>query len=343
MGKEKVILVIDDNDNDFLIIKRHLDNDSNLIYNDGQESVENIIDYIESTKPDVILLDFNLGKNNGLEILKRIQNIISENTISVIMLTNEVNPSVIVECLKCNAGNYLIKDQINKNVLLITIDKAISETNLNRIIREQQEEIAKLATIDAMTGLFNRSCFIEKTEAKIKSLTRSNDFISLIILDIDNFKLVNDNFGHQVGDEVLIITARILRSSLRDTDYIARYGGDEFALCLIESFHSNSTIVIRNHLKKLVEIMKKIETEIMDYLNKINKDKSKSKELDSFDFRVTTSLGMTYLQREWIEFKDLFKEADKNLYISKDAGKNRVTYKDPESHENILVKVGELC
>ncbi len=343
MNKDIIVLVIEDNYDDFLIIKRHLVNEYNLIYNDGQESVEKITDFIERIKPDIILLDYNLGKIKGTDLLINMQDLLAKNTISVIMLTNELKPTVIVECIKCHAGNYLIKDKITKNELLITIEKALSETQLNKIIREQQEEIIKLANFDGLTGLLNRRCFIEKIEDKIKTLTRNNDFISLIILDLDNFKKVNDNFGHHVGDDVLIITAQLLMASLRETDFVARYGGDEFIICLIESFHRDQKIIIENHLNKLIDIMKEIEDDIMDYLNMIDQNKTESMEMGSFDFRVTTSVGMTYQHSERIEFRDLFKEADKNLYISKQNGKNKITYKDPESQEIKILKVAELC
>ena len=134
MNKHK-ILIIDDNENDFYIFSRFLKTDYNILYDSG--TGDNIDNQISTINPDVVLLDYHLGPQEGIDLLKIIKKTVKY--IPVILLTNEASPDVIISCMKNGADDYLIKDQIDKNRLLITINNLIEKYEAHKHIKELEK------------------------------------------------------------------------------------------------------------------------------------------------------------------------------------------------------------
>ncbi len=163
-------------------------------------------------------------------------------------------------------------------------------------------KIAELSSSDGLTKLYNRSYLFEKAKDELKRYKRYKTTFSLIILDIDDFKKVNDQYGHQKGDAILRKLGIVLDGARRDLDICARYGGEEFAIILP---HTNG-----NEAKKIAErIRKKVE----DYFQN--------------DIKITISMGVSNCPESSIVLEDLIKKADDALYESKRSGKNKVTVK----------------
>jgi diguanylate cyclase (GGDEF)-like protein len=157
--------------------------------------------------------------------------------------------------------------------------------------------IRQLATKDMLTGLCNRSHFNDSIQKLISMSIRNHHTFGLLVLDLDNFKQVNDNHGHQQGDEVLIEFANVLTSSLRECDHAFRFGGDEFCCLLIDSDQEANE-----------QIAKRIQSTINEHpLFK--------------EHKVTTSVGATTFDEQDTQ-KSLFKRADMALYEAKHSGKN---------------------
>ncbi|MEI5638990.1 MULTISPECIES: GGDEF domain-containing protein [unclassified Pseudoalteromonas] len=157
--------------------------------------------------------------------------------------------------------------------------------------------VLQLATKDSLTGLYNRSQFSENLEQKIERCRRQHRNFSLMLLDLDNFKQVNDVYGHKAGDDVLQEFARILQSSTRTTDSVFRFGGDEFAVLIDDpAFTTNKVIAER--------IMAEVRGSSM--LAKYN---------------VTTSIGFTLASSHDCA-DNIFARADSGLYRAKAAGRN---------------------
>ena len=157
--------------------------------------------------------------------------------------------------------------------------------------------VLRLATKDALTGLNNRSQFNDSLAQKLERCRRQHRPFSLMLLDLDNFKQVNDNFGHKIGDDVLQEFANVLRSSVRGTDSIFRFGGDEFAL-LIDDPEFTTNKVIADRIMSLV---------------------ASSGLMAQYD--VTSSIGYTLANNQDCE-NEVFARADKGLYKAKAAGRN---------------------
>ncbi len=141
--KLKTILIIDDNEDDYFVIKRYVKKVYNTIYDNG---IINIIELIKKNNPDCILIDYHLGTRKGLELLKEIK-LNEDNKIKnkpVIILTGETNPEIIVECMKNDATDYIIKGEYSANTIIKTITQAIEKNYLKQKIQEQKEEKKKL-------------------------------------------------------------------------------------------------------------------------------------------------------------------------------------------------------
>ena len=157
--------------------------------------------------------------------------------------------------------------------------------------------IRQMATKDMLTGLYNRSHFSDSLHKLISMSLRNEHSFGLLILDLDNFKQVNDKHGHQQGDEVLIEFANLLKSSLRDSDHAFRFGGDEFCCLLIDSDHEANE-----------RVAKRIQTATAQHPLFLK-------------YQVSTSVGATTFNTDDTQHT-MFKRADMALYEAKDSGKN---------------------
>ncbi|ATG77011.1 GGDEF domain-containing protein [Pseudoalteromonas fuliginea] len=157
--------------------------------------------------------------------------------------------------------------------------------------------VLKLATKDTLTGLNNRSQFNDILSQKLENCRRYQRPFSLMLLDLDNFKQVNDNFGHKVGDDTLKEFAKVLCSSIRGTDSVFRFGGDEFSI-LIEDPEFTTNKVVAERIMRLVR-----ESSLMS------------------QYGVTTSIGFTLASSQDCD-NEIFARADKGLYKAKASGRN---------------------
>lgn len=193
---------------------------------------------------------------------------------------------------KCE--NYINKDSYRH---LISLMK-----KLDRSIESFRKEITHTLTYtDELTGLFNRSALEQDMDA-IKFGDIGLDFNHCIaLIDIDNFKCVNDNYGHLAGDDVLECIADIIQSSVRITDKAYRYGGEEIAIMFKDC-----------SLMDAVSVVERLRVEIGDY----------TFISDELELRVTVSIGISKVERSDVTLRDAIDRADKNLYKAKNSGKN---------------------
>ena len=177
-------------------------------------------------------------------------------------------------------------------------------------ISEQNEQLRRLATIDPLTQCLNRRAFFEELENQISAAERKGHSISYVIMDVDHFKSVNDNHGHQVGDEVLRQVSQLLQTTVDNSGLVCRYGGEEFSILL-----PNSSVA---HAADLAEtVRKRIESTPMA------------------DLKVTASFGVVQFALDCSEPLEALDQADKALYVAKRTGRNRIVRWDqiPEATE----------
>jgi len=179
--------------------------------------------------PRLVLLDWNMPEMDGLEVCRLIRKGESSNPPYVIMLTGKGEKSDIVQGLDAGANDYICKPYDNEELLArIRVGRRMVE--LQAALVEARDAMEHQARHDALTGIFNRRAILETLEREISRARREGGKVSVGMLDIDHFKKINDTYGHQVGDEVLVGFVRIVQRSLREYDYTGRYGGEEFLI-----------------------------------------------------------------------------------------------------------------
>ncbi len=168
----------------------------------------------------------------------------------------------------------------------------------------EKREFEQKATKDGLTGLYNHSYFQDVLDAEIERAIRYNNNLSVLMLDIDNFKSFNDTYGHQAGDEVLKHLGKLLEKNRRQSDIIARYGGEEFAVILTETDKDGAAIV-GERINKVVRNM------VVKY--------------KEYELKITVSIGCSELKlKENDSKKELINRADKALYKAKELGKDQL-------------------
>jgi len=170
---------------------------------------------------------------------------------------------------------------------------------LEKLVAQRTEQLERLVNSDSLTGLLNRRAFDERLDLEIQRAQRYNRPLSLLFIDIDHFKRVNDRHGHVIGDEVLRVMATILGNGLRATDAACRYGGEEFVVILVET-DKLEALSIAERLRVAAENTK----------------------LAQLGESTTISIGISSLQSEDLAV-DLIQRADDSMYIAKKNGRNR--------------------
>jgi diguanylate cyclase (GGDEF)-like protein len=186
--------------------------------------------------------------------------------------------------------------QIELSLLAMQAAESVARTRL-------YEHVEKLATTDGLTGLLNRRTFNSQLAARLREAQRYRKHLSLLLVDIDHFKKVNDTHGHPAGDSVLRGVAAVAASQARETDLVARYGGEELALVLPET-DSAGARAIAERLRAAVA--------------------SADHPTEKGHLRVTISLGIATWPGDGAAAEELIEAADKALYRAKQAGRNRV-------------------
>ena len=211
---------------------------------------------------------------------------------------------ILILALFTGVGGYAsitFKKSQDLNVLLYKYQFELEDLVKNRTqeLEEKTEILEELANIDPLTGSYNRRKFLEAAENELKRFKRHGQHFSICMIDIDNFKNINDKFGHDVGDYVIKTIADMVTAEIRTTDSFARWGGEEYIILLPETDIDGS--------EKLAD---KIVNLISDY-DFINVKK------------VTISLGVTTIENESDDVDKIIKRADKGLYQAKNSGKNQ--------------------
>ena len=204
---------------------------------------------------------------------------------------------------------FLFSEQILTSGEMLVQTKDITRQKiLETQLKLSVENLNKLALTDELTQLANRRSFVQSVEQDLNRCVDCSSYVTLLAIDLDHFKIVNDSYGHAAGDEVLRKTAWILRSSIRQYDIAGRLGGEEFAVYL-------GTTDVKTALIIAERIRTTLESFTFDY--------------EGQPINVTASIGLT--SRDcMLSFEQLYTEADEALYLAKTNGRNRVELYKPD-------------
>ncbi len=257
------ILIVDDSPDMRLLIKTLLNNAG---YKDVIVcgSAEEAIKILEGKKIDLILMDIMMPGIDGIEACRMINSRVNLLDIPIIMVTAKDDIEYLKLAFAAGALDYVTKP-FNKIELLARVRSALKlkhemdnrkskEIELKKITQQLAElnaKLQRLSSLDGLTGIPNRRTFDEVLEIELKRAVRNKSPISLIMLDIDHFKLFNDTYGHLKGDDCLKEIAKVLQNSLkRPGDLVARYGGEEFACILPNTDREGAKSVAEKIRKK---------------------------------------------------------------------------------------------
>lgn len=202
----------------------------------------------------IIVLDIRLsGKMTGMDLLKKIKQ--TDPWVNIVMITGYATIDLAVECMKAGAWDFITKPFSNDHFVLI-VKRAVENILLKRIA-SQSDYYKQLSRMDGLTELYNRRLFDTLLKSEILRCKRYSKPFSLFLMDIDNFKTINDRFGHPKGDEVLKAVAQTMKKAGRASDMLFRYGGDEFAFILPETTREGALVFSA----RLMELVQKILVE----------------------------------------------------------------------------------
>ncbi len=266
---------------------------------DGVEGFKLLV----SNEVDLILCDIEMPGIDGLKFLALLQSREDLKEKPIIMLTSHDDIATKVRGLESGASDYITKP-FEPQELVARLKVHLQLKTLQDELRRSNRLLLELAQTDPLTRLCNRRSLTEMLENELNRCQRNATPCSLIMADIDHFKQVNDQYGHQAGDDVLVTVADLLREQLRPYDLAARYGGEEFCLVLPET-----------SLTQAEEVAERIRKRVENYTFKGA----------TADLHLTISLGVATLSGESEQSENkLIRLADEALYLAKNNGRNRV-------------------
>jgi len=275
------------------------------------DTARNALDILEQDSFDLIISDLMMPKMDGITLIKNIKSMRIETPVIVVTAFATIEHAV--ESMKAGAFDFITKpfnyDQIN-----LIIKRALENKRLKKLAMEW-EHYKRLSTCDDLTELFNYRYFNEALENEIQRKKRYNRPLSLMMIDLDNFKTANDMFGHLVGDMVLKQAAALIKRNTRGCDLVARYGGDEFTVILPETSEEEAFIVA-DRIRESVD-----EFSFQTYEGKSISD-------------LSVTIGLSSLPDKSKDKRGLIDTADHAMYQGKAKGKNCVIIYNKEKEDS---------
>jgi diguanylate cyclase (GGDEF)-like protein len=301
------LLLVEDNqaDVEFLAasLRRQRASDVEMV---NVQSLASATERIGSEKFDIVLLDLHLPDASGLECIDAIQAI--DNEIPIVVLSGQDDEEFAVSILNKGAQDYLVKWEGQGRTILRSVRYAIER-------KRSELRLNYMAQFDALTGIPNRQYFNDQLTRATARARRDGRKVTLLFLDLDGFKVVNDTLGHDAGDRLLKEVASRIQRSVRTGDVVARLGGDEFAV-LLEGL--NGPLEVETMANSLLALISQ-PYHIAD------------RQLD-----ITTSIGITMYPNDSADTQMLLKNADIAMYQAKENGRNNVTFFTERMHAELM-------
>jgi two-component system cell cycle response regulator len=292
------ILIVEDNKIDAKLLQRYLHGEPYQIKfaSDGEKAISRS----QQERIDVILLDLLLPGKSGFEVCSTLKEMENTQNIQIVAITGLSDLESKLKGIELGVDDYLIKP-VNMHILRTRVKSLVKKKALLDRLCDKYEMAVHSAITDKLTGLYNRRYFDHFLDFEIKRSSRQNASLALLMIDIDNFKQINDTFGHLFGDKILNKLGDIVKSIIRETDLAARYGGEEFSI-----------VMSNTGLEEAAEIAERMRKAISAY------------NFDIKELPTTVSIGIALYPLDSTSLQDLISNADRALYRAKHEGKNQV-------------------
>ena len=286
------VLIVDDSSTYRQILRSFLEKIHLNIFEacDGEEALSILED---NNSISIVITDYEMPKINGLDLCIKIRETRKKDQLSIIAISSVTKEEIIGKFLRFGANDFIHKP--------FTYDEVVTRINSNLEILDLFAQVKDMANKDFLTGMFNRRYFFDAGKQIFHKNKRKHLPIAVAMLDIDNFKRINDTYGHDVGDDAIKEVHKILTKNLRTSDLVARFGGEEFCVILddIEEMHVH--FVFEN-------IRKAFEKNIIIS--------------HGYEISYTVSIGIYYGILDSLDA--MVQASDKALYEAKEQGRNQI-------------------
>jgi two-component system cell cycle response regulator len=296
------ILIVEDDVKDAKLILNYLHGEAYIIkqVKDGEEAISRA----RQEKIDLILLDILLPGMDGFETCRRLKAMDQTKDIQIVALTSLNDMESKVKGIELGADDYLVKP-INMHELRVRIKALVKKKAYLDRLHANYEMAVHSAITDKLTGLYNHAYFEHFLGLEVKRSLRQNMPVSLMMIDIDDFKQYNDTLGHLAGDQILSELGQLIKTNIREIDLAARYGGEEFSVVL-PGVDLKGAVTTAERVRQVIH------------------ENSFSPELSSDSKNLSVSIGIAACPSDAEAVKELINKADMALYKAKREGKNRV-------------------
>jgi diguanylate cyclase (GGDEF)-like protein len=314
MGFKLRVLVVDDDRSTRMLIEAMLKSAGHHVATaaTGVEALQKI----KTERPQLVITDWVMPEMDGITLCREIRARSDVSDVYVIIVTAHEMPGKLVEAFEAGADDYIVKPitpkmflarlRAGQRVVQLQEELAADRDQLAHYSAElssANERLQQQALTDALTGLPNRRFAMDRVAQEWALSQRGERTLSCLMIDVDHFKRINDNFGHQVGDEALRLIADTLRQSARAQDVVCRYGGEEFMVICPDT--------------KLADAFKCAER------MRLSVESKKLKLQGGTELKMTISIGVAEKVEPIASVEKLLVRADNNLYAAKEAGRNR--------------------
>jgi diguanylate cyclase (GGDEF)-like protein len=296
----KLVMVVDDDRDHVQLVAAALEFEGYRVEvaSDGAAAIARL----KTVTPDLVILDIEMPGADGFETLRALRQ--SEKYVSVIFLSGVQAPERVIAGLDAGADDYICKP-FDPRELLARVRAQLRIQDLTQRLELANRRLQELVDIDDLTGLYNMRSVYSRLDSEIARAKRFGRAVGVVMMDMDNFKHVNDNHDHLFGSYVLSEVGKLIRDNIRQVDFAARYGGDEFLITLSETAVDGAQL-FTERLRKVIE-------------NSTFATKSDS-------MKMTASMGLAVVEPAHfhVDARGLVRLADHALYEAKHAGKNCV-------------------
>ena len=312
LRSEIALLVVDDSAEDGRLLEENLAQTGHSRRLHFCRSTADAVGILHKTPYDIILTDHRPPYIDAFYLLRWLTN--EHKGTPVVVLTGQGSEKLASEAIKQGAYDYLTKEELEGASIAHILETVLERRQLKEEAQQAHEQLKQMAIQDSLTGVYNRRLFQERLEDEFHRSQRYHRPLSIVLLDVDSLKDINDEGGHLAGDRALQYVAKALNDGLRRVDTVARYGGDEFGIILPETAHKDAVNLAQRMCKKIAGI---------------------HLEIDDYETTLTASIGVASLGPQVQTEEDLIIKADKALYLAKESGRNQVCSEVDVSKMNV--------
>jgi two-component system cell cycle response regulator len=253
---------------------------------------------------DLIIVSTQLAETDGLRLASHFKSQEETRSVPILMLVDEDDTRVMLKGLEFGVNDYIIMP-VDYNEMAARVKTQIRRKKYQDALKSNYQQTISRAITDSLTGLYNRHYLNAHLDNLVRQALNNNKPMSLVIMDVDHFKMVNDNYGHDIGDQVLKQIADMIVKTIRSADLAARFGGEEFVVLMPET-DSQQASDAAERIRRNVEKTPMTVTHQAGHIDK------------------TVSIGVAFLNEMGDSGQALIKRADEALYKAKNSGRNKV-------------------